>query len=166
MSAHDAQEHSYNVASRRPDPSFMSAGVFLLLALLSDIARFLRLWLRPSAALAAENLVLRTQLALYQERQVTPRRATDAIRFTLVWLAQWSAWQPALAVVQPETFTRWRRQRYQLFRCWSPGLGRPPIPVGCKCIVNVDGDVDAIKSRCSINRVSQMRLPWVAGPLH
>jgi hypothetical protein len=52
-----------------------------------------------------ENLFLRTQLALYQARKVKPQRATDPTRFTLVWLAQWFDWQPALVVVQPETFS-------------------------------------------------------------
>src|SRR5215471_16356665 len=66
---------------------------------LAEATRFLRLCLRPSATLAVENLFLRTQLALYQERQVTPRRATDATRVTLVWLAQWCDWRPALTVV-------------------------------------------------------------------
>ena len=84
----------------------VSQRAFMLVALLIDAVRFLRLCLRPSATLAAENLFLRTQLALYQERQVKPRRATDATRFTLVWLAQWFDWQPALVVVQPETCQR------------------------------------------------------------
>ena len=43
---------------------------------------------RSPAALAAENLFLRKQLALYQERHVKPRRATPATRVTLVWLAR------------------------------------------------------------------------------
>lgn len=47
------------------------------------------LCLRPSPALAAENLLLRKQLALYQERDVTPRHASNATRFTLAWLAHW-----------------------------------------------------------------------------
>lgn len=83
---------------------------------------------RP-AALAAENLFLRKQLALYQERHVKPRRATHATRFTLVWLSQWFDWPAALVVVHPETFTRWRRQRFQLFWRDASGPGRPPIPV-------------------------------------
>jgi hypothetical protein len=62
---------------------------FMLLTLLIEATRLLRLCLHPPAVLAAENLFLRTQLALYQKRQVTPRRATDAARFTLVWLSQW-----------------------------------------------------------------------------
>ena len=39
--------------------------VAMLLALIADAARYLRLCLRPSPALAAENLFLRKQLALY-----------------------------------------------------------------------------------------------------
>jgi putative transposase len=83
-----------------------------LLTLLVDIVRFLRLCLRPSAVLAAENLFLRKQLALYQERHIKPRRATDAIRLALVWLGRWFDWRQALAIVQPETFTRWHRQGF------------------------------------------------------
>jgi hypothetical protein len=39
--------------------------------------------MRSRAQLAAENLFLREQLALYQERKVKPRRADDATRFVL-----------------------------------------------------------------------------------
>jgi putative transposase len=54
-----------------------------------DAWRFLRLCLRPSPALAAENLFLRKQLALYQERQSKPHRPTQATRMVLAWLARW-----------------------------------------------------------------------------
>jgi hypothetical protein len=101
----------------------------MLVAWLMDVTRFLRLCLRPSAALAAENLFLRKQLALYQARNVKPRRATAATRLTLVWLAQWFDWHPALVVVQPETFQRWRRQGHQPFWRGISCPGRPPIPV-------------------------------------
>jgi hypothetical protein len=100
-----------------------------LCTLLLDVSRFLCFCLRPSPALAAENLFLRKQLALYQEHHVTPRCASNAVRITLLWLSQWFDWQPALAVVHPETFKRWRRQGYHLFWHWTPCLGRPPIPV-------------------------------------
>jgi hypothetical protein len=49
-----------------------------------DFIRFLGSLLQPRSALAAENLFLRKQLALYQERQVRPRRATDATRLVMV----------------------------------------------------------------------------------
>ena len=59
-----------------------------LLTLLVDAAHFLWLCLHSPTALAAENLFLRKQLALYQERQIKPRRATDAARLTLVCLGR------------------------------------------------------------------------------
>ena len=107
----------------------------MLGTLLLDAARFLRCCLRSPAALAAENLFLRKQLALYQERHVKPRRATDAIRVALVWLSQWFDWPQALTVVQPETFNRWRRQRLRLF--WRRPLrpGRPSIPIELQALI-------------------------------
>jgi hypothetical protein len=42
-------------------------------------------------ALAAENLFLRKQLALYRERRVKRRRASDPLRLTLGLLARCSA---------------------------------------------------------------------------
>jgi transposase InsO family protein len=106
-----------------------------LLTLLVDAARFLRLGLRSPAALAAENLFLRKQLALYQERQVTPRRATDAIRLALLWLGRWFDWRQALAVVQPATFLRWHRQGFRLFWRWKSTPGRPPIPADLQALI-------------------------------
>jgi hypothetical protein len=101
----------------------------MLCRLIVDATDFLVLCLRPQAALAAENLFLRKQLALYQESHITPRRTSNAARITLLWLSQWFDWQPALTVVHPETFKRWRRQGYHLFWHWTPCPGRPPIPV-------------------------------------
>jgi hypothetical protein len=48
----------------------------MLLSLIIDALCYLGLCLRPSPALAAENLFLRKQLALYQALQAKPRRAT------------------------------------------------------------------------------------------
>jgi transposase InsO family protein len=97
--------------------------------------RFLRLCLRPSPTLAAENLFLRKQLAMYQERHIKPRRATHAARCTLVWLARWFDWHQALAVVQPATFIRWHRQGFRLFWRWKSTPGRPPIPVDLQALI-------------------------------
>jgi hypothetical protein len=60
----------------------------MLLTLALDATRFLRLCPRTPVVLAAENLFLRKQLALYQERDVKPKRATNATRFALVWLSR------------------------------------------------------------------------------
>ena len=106
-----------------------------LLTLLVDVVRFLRLCLRPAPVLAAENLFLRKQLAFYQERHVTPRRATDAARFILVWLARWFDWRQALVIVQPQPFTRWHRQGFCLFWRWKSRPGRPPIPPDLQALI-------------------------------
>src|SRR5262245_25816995 len=88
----------------------LAQSAVMLCALVTNAAGFLRLCLRSSSALAAENLFLRKQLALYQVRHVKPQRITDGTRWTLVWLSYWFDWPSALAIVQPETFQRWRRQ--------------------------------------------------------
>src|SRR5882724_7982133 len=90
-----------------------------LLMLLVDALHFLRLCLRSPTALAAENLFLRKQLALYQERQVKPQHATNAIRIALTWLARWFDWRRALVVVQPATLLRWHRQGFRVFWRWK-----------------------------------------------
>ena len=41
--------------------------------LIADFVVYLGLLIRPRKAIAAENLFLRRQLALYQERKVDPR---------------------------------------------------------------------------------------------
>jgi hypothetical protein len=60
----------------------------MALTLGGNTVAFLGAVLRSRTALAAENLFLWTQLALYRERQVTPRWARDATRVALVLLAR------------------------------------------------------------------------------
>src|SRR5919198_887800 len=110
--------------------------VWTLLALLGNTACFWLLCLRPSVALAAENLFLRKQLALYQERHLKPQRAPDATRLSLVWLARWFDWRQALAIVQPATFIRWHRQGFRLFWRWTSTPGRPPIPADLQVLIH------------------------------
>jgi putative transposase len=100
----------------------------VVLTLIVDAARFFWLCLRPRATLAAENLFLRKQLAMYQERHVKPQRATPTIRIAMVWLAHGFDWRHALAVIKPETFIRWHRQGFRWFWRWQSTPGRPPIP--------------------------------------
>jgi hypothetical protein len=80
-----------------------------------DLLRLASLTLRSRAQLAAENLFLRKQWALYVERQVKPRRADDATRFVLVTLARLVDWQRLLLVVKPDTLIRWHRKGFRLF---------------------------------------------------
>jgi putative transposase len=98
------------------------------LMLLGDVIHYLGLCLRSPTGLAAENLFLRKQLPLYQERHLKPQRATHATRLTLIWLARCFNWRQALVIVQPATLIRWHRQGFQLFWGWKSQRGRPPIP--------------------------------------
>jgi hypothetical protein len=84
--------------------------------------------MRSRAQLAAENLFLRKQLALYQERRLKPRRADDATRIVLAGLSRFLAWRQLLLIVKPETLIRWHRQGFRLFWRWkSRTPGRPSI---------------------------------------
>jgi putative transposase len=107
----------------------------VLLGLLVDVSCFLFLCLRPRPTLAAENLFLRKQLALYQERNINPRRTTNATRIALVWLSRWFDWRSALRIVQPETLTRWHRQGFRLCWRWKSRSGRPPIPPELQALI-------------------------------
>ena len=86
--------------------------------------------------LAAENLFLKKQLALYVERQVKPRRADDATRITLVGLSRIVEWRRLLTIVRPDTLIRWHRKGFRLFWRWkSRGPGRPPIPADVQQLI-------------------------------
>jgi transposase InsO family protein len=100
-----------------------------IFAVCLDILMFTRLCLRPTTAVAAENVFLRKQLDLFLERKVKPRRATDSIRFTLARLSRWFDWGDALVAFKPDTLNRWHRKGFRLFWRWkSRPRGRPPVP--------------------------------------
>src|SRR6266704_3535513 len=105
-------------------------GVFL------DLLTFLQLTLRTPQAVAAENLFLRKQLALYVERKTKPHRATDSVRFTLAQLSRLFEWRDALTIVKPDTLIRWHRKGFRLFWKWkSRSVGRPPIPAKVRQLI-------------------------------
>jgi hypothetical protein len=84
---------------------------------------------RSTAALKAENIFLRKQLALYLERQKKPRRASNATRLSLVLTSRLFAWRDALVIVKPETFLGWHRRGFRLLWRWkSRPRGRPRLP--------------------------------------
>jgi putative transposase len=81
--------------------------------LIRGVVTLARLALTPRAQLAAENLFLRKQLALYQERRVKPRRPDPATRVVLVLLSRLLDWRDLLTVVQPDALIRWHRQGWR-----------------------------------------------------
>src|SRR5215470_2686291 len=107
----------------------LSRLVSILFDLAQDVLQLLLLGTRSSASLKAENLFLRKQLALYLEREVKPRRATDATRLSMVLLSRLFTWQNALVSVKPETFLGWHRKGFRLLWRWkSRPRGRPRLP--------------------------------------
>jgi putative transposase len=107
-----------------------------ILAVTRDLASLASSAMRSRAQLAAENLFLRKQLALYQERKVTPRRADDATRILLAGLSRFLAWRELLVIVKPDTLIRWHRKGFRLFWHWrSRAPGRPAIPANVQRLI-------------------------------
>jgi putative transposase len=107
-----------------------------LFGLAQDVFRFLLLGTRSSAALKAENLFLRKQLALYVDRKAKPQRASDATPLTLVLLSRLFAWRDALINVNPDTFLRWHRKGFRLLWRWkSRPRGRPGLPLDLRQLI-------------------------------
>ena len=99
----------------------------IVVRLLADLAGLVALSLRSRRSVEAENLFLRRQLALFQERGIRPRRVDAATRVSLASLSRLFEWRDALVVVRPETLVRWHRAGWRLFWRVKSRPGRPPI---------------------------------------
>jgi putative transposase len=99
-----------------------------------DLVRLLVLVSGSRRALAAENLFLREQLTLFQERKLKPHRGHDSTRLIMVIPGRMFSWRDALVNVKPYTFLRWHRKGFRLFWRWkSRPVGRPQIPKRICC---------------------------------
>lgn len=102
----------------------------------SRLIAFLRLLFIGRSALIAENLFLRKQLALFQERRARPRKAPALTRLSMIVLARFFDWHEALVIVKPETFIGWHRTAFRAFWRWkSRKLGRPLLPKNLRELV-------------------------------
>ncbi len=97
--------------------------------------RFVTVALRPTRVVAAENLFLRRQLAMYVERGVKSRRPDVATRLSLALLSRLFDWRASLVVVRPETLLRWHRAGFRLLWRLKSLPGRPAIPVGLRELI-------------------------------
>lgn len=96
---------------------------------LFDLFELLRLATKTRSALVAENLFLRKQLAMFQERNIRPHRADDSARWLMACLGRLFDWRGALVVVKPDTLIRWHCRGFRLFWRWkSKPVGRPALP--------------------------------------
>jgi putative transposase len=123
------------------DPAIMAqsrsrAALRTVLRVACDLVRLVSASGRSHAQLAAENLFLRKQLALYVERQAKAHRADDGTRIALVALSWLMDWRRILMVVKPDTLIRWHRKGFQLFWRWkSRPHGRPRLPADMQRLI-------------------------------
>jgi len=103
--------------------------------LLADVLRFAIVASPPTRVVAAENLFLRRQLAMYMERDVKPRRPDLATRVSLALLSRLFDWRTSLVVVRPETLIRWHRAGFRLLWRLNSRPGRPAIPVQLRQLI-------------------------------
>jgi hypothetical protein len=104
---------------------------------LQVVTIFLRLLLQSRAALVAENLALRQQVAVLQ-RSVKLPRLHRRDRIFWVWLSRlWRGWRSSLLVVQPETVIRWHRQGFRLYWRWKSRdrCGRPKLDEEIRALI-------------------------------
>jgi putative transposase len=109
--------------------------VQIILRLLADLAGLVVLSVRARRSVEAENLFLRRELALYQERGAKPRRVDAATRASLAILCRMFDWRDALVVVRPETLIRWHRVGWRLFWRRKSRPGRPRIPLELRQLI-------------------------------
>jgi putative transposase len=105
------------------------------IGLVADAFRWLRLSVRSSRSIKAENLFLRRQLALYIERGVKPRRIDLETRIGLTLLSRFFHWRDALVVVRPQMLIRWHRAGWKLLWRLKCRPGRPPIPTELRALI-------------------------------
>jgi putative transposase len=94
---------------------------------LADLVELLLLATMSRGALAAENLFLRKQLALFQERNARPHQAEDSARWLMARLSRLFDWRSPLVVVKPDTLIRWHRRGFRMPRARSLWCGKPRL---------------------------------------
>src|SRR3954466_4860086 len=86
---------------------------------------------RRRKAVAAENLFLRKQLALFREREKKAMPTTPADRFVFSKLARFFDWRGALLILKPATLIGWHRHAFRLLWLWKPSSAvsrQPGLP--------------------------------------
>jgi putative transposase len=109
--------------------------VQILLQLLGDLVSLVVLTFKSRLATAAENLILRRQLALFQEHGIKPRRIDGATRIRLAGLSRLCNWRSCLTLVRPESVIRWHRAGWRVFWRFKTRHGRPRIPLDLRQLI-------------------------------
>lgn len=96
--------------------------------MLTLVLAVLRALLVSRAALVAENLALRQQLAVLHRRLPRPRLRVRDRAFWVFLRRVWSGWQEVLVLVEPETVIRWHREGFRLYWRWKSRTGASGRP--------------------------------------
>jgi hypothetical protein len=88
------------------------------------VFRFVRLLFSGHQAVAVENVALRLQLVAFKRKRKRPVLTQWDRLFWAGISRLWSGWRDALLFVQPETVSRWQRERFRKF--WAR-LSRPSV---------------------------------------
>lgn len=107
----------------------------MILRLLADFLLLAALAVRPRRSLQAENLFLRRQLAMFQERGTKPRRVDAATLASLAFLSPLFDSREALVVVRPETLVPWDRAGWRLLWRYKSRPGRPRISLELRQLI-------------------------------
>jgi transposase InsO family protein len=100
------------------------------MGIIKTIYFLIRAFLVSRLSLAAENLALRQQVAIYKHSIKRLKLRPRDRAFWVLLSRLWSNWQSALAIVRPETVIHWHQQGFKLYWRWKSRAGkagRPPI---------------------------------------
>ena len=114
----------------------------VLVAILKTALHYFVCRHRSNRRLAAENLFLRKQLALFQERGIKSRRTDEPTRAVLVWLSKAFNWRSALVIVQPATLIRWHKSGFRQYWKFKCRPGRPAIPSELRILIREMGSAN------------------------
>ena len=103
-----------------------------MLASILSALRLLLLLFGGHRAIAAENLALRQQLAVYKRLKSRPQLRDRDQWFWIILSRFWKDWRSALFIVHPDTVLRWHRRRFckywfELSSAPARQPGRPTI---------------------------------------
>ena len=80
--------------------------------LLLCLFRFVRLLMSGHQAVAVRNTAMWLQLAAFKRKRKRPLLTSLGWIFWIAVRQWWSGWRSPLVYVQPETVTRWERERF------------------------------------------------------
>lgn len=91
---------------------------------------------RSRKDLLLENLVLRQQLAVFEQRKQRPKLDGYDKLFWVAVQRVWTGWKKSLLIVTPDTVVHWHREGFCKYWCWRSRreIGRKRISKVCELI--------------------------------